>query len=73
MFKVVLEVFKGYGPVLVKGFPSIAVALAILSFVIALTALSESTSINSVSTTSLEKDIQSLLNSNQTNNGFSVR
>ena len=54
MFKVVLEVFKGYGPVLVKGFPSIAVALAILSFVIALTALSESTSINSVSSTSLE-------------------
>ena len=67
MFKVVLEVFKGYGPVLVKGFPSIAVALAILSFVIALTALSESTSINSVSTTSLEKDIQSLLKSEQEN------
>ena len=67
MLKVVLEIFKGYTPVLLKGFPSIALVLSVLSLVIALTALSEAGSSDSTSPTTIQNDVLTLLKAEQVN------
>jgi chromosome segregation ATPase len=67
MLKVILEVFKGYAPVFLKGFPSIALVISILSLIIALTVLSEVGTSNNTSPASIQKDVLVLLKVEQEN------